>query len=289
MQRRKAFQSGLRFLEENSVPSARLAAELLLMHVLGISRAELYTNPEIELSPEAESQYLELIGERCAGKPVQYITGHKEFWGLDLEVNPDVLIPRPETELLVEAVIELAQREAMVRRETGWRMADVGTGSGCIALALASEFPRATIFATDLSRPALAVAARNADRLGMRGCVTLVQCNLLECFAAEGNKAFDFVVSNPPYVGRDELSGLQREVRDFEPQLALGGFASNDEIYRRLIPQAHAMLKEGGHLILEIGYSMAEKIAALLTEGWGSIEIRPDLCGIPRVVLARKK
>ncbi|MGH9452839.1 MAG: N5-glutamine methyltransferase family protein, partial [Terriglobia bacterium] len=173
--------------------------------------------------------------------------------------------------------------------EAGLRMVDVGTGSGCIALALASEFPCASIFATDLSRPALAVAVRNARQLGLSTRVEFVQGDLLECFAAGDGGAFDFVASNPPYVSRDEIRALQREVRDFEPGLALGGLSSNDGIYRRLIPQAHALLKEGGHVILEVGYSMAEKIAALLGEGWSGVEIRPDLGGIPRVVMARKQ
>ncbi|MGH9455780.1 MAG: N5-glutamine methyltransferase family protein, partial [Terriglobia bacterium] len=167
MQRRKALEAGLRILEENSVPSAQLATELLLLHALNIGRAELYTRLETELPAEAETRYFEFIGERAGGKPVQYITGHQEFWGLDFEVNPDVLIPRPETELVVEAVIDLTGGTARTRSEAGLRMVDVGTGSGCIALALASEFPCASIFATDLSRPALAVAVRNARQLGL--------------------------------------------------------------------------------------------------------------------------
>ncbi|MGH9431377.1 MAG: peptide chain release factor N(5)-glutamine methyltransferase [Terriglobia bacterium] len=289
MQRRKALEAGLRILEANSVPSASLAAELLLMHVLGIDRAELYTRPEAELSVEAENRYLELIGERAAGKPVQYITGHQEFWGLDLEVNADVLIPRPETELLVEAVIELAGGKARAPLEIGLRMIDVGTGSGCIALALASEFPRATIFATDLSGAALAMARMNARQLGLTARVAFAQADLLDGFAGDAAGGFDFVVSNPPYVSQDEILGLQREVRDFEPGLALGGFTRNDDIYRRLIPQAHTVLNEGGYLILEIGYSMADKIAALLGDGWGAIEIRRDLGGIPRAVAARRQ
>ena len=289
MQRRKALQSGLHILEQNSVPSAQLATELLLMQVLGIDRAALYTHLEIEVPPDLERRYMELIRERAAGKPVQYITGHQEFWGLDFEVNPDVLIPRPETEMLVETVIGLVGGNPAMRRAARLQMADVGTGSGCIAIALAAEFPSSRIFATDLSRPALTVAERNAGRLGLRRSITFVQCDLLECFVAGDNQPFDLVVANPPYVSQDEIAGLQREVRDFEPRLALGGFASNHEIYRRLIPQAHAVLKEGGRLILEMGYSMAEEVAALLDEGWNAVEIRADLSGIPRVVIARKQ
>jgi release factor glutamine methyltransferase len=289
MQRRKVLQHGLRILEENSVPSAALAAELLLMHALGIDRAELYTGSQAELSPEAEALYLKFIGERAGGKPVQYITGHQEFWGLDLEVNPAVLIPRPETELIVEAVIELARGSAVMRDAARLRMIDVGTGSGCIAMALAAEFPRGTVVATDLSSEALAVALTNATRLGLSERIAFVRSDLLSCFGVDCHGGADVVVSNPPYVGRDEIPGLQREVRDFEPGLALGGFARNDEIYRRLIPQAHGVLKEGGHLVVEIGYTMAESVTALLAEGWSAVEVRPDLCGLPRIVTACKE
>jgi release factor glutamine methyltransferase len=287
MQRRKALECGLQTLKEHSVASAQLAAELLLMHTLGIDRAELYTEAEAELPPELESRFLELIRERAAGKPVQYLTGHQEFWGLDFEVSPDVLIPRPESELLVETVIELARGKAG-RSGARLRVVDVGTGSGCIAIALAKELPEASIVATDISRPALVLAAKNAKKLGMVPRIGLIACDLLECFGGSDDVQFDFAVSNPPYVSRDELGGLQREVRDFEPRIALGGFDRNDEVYRRLAPQAWSVLKPGGCLIVEIGYNMAEKVSAMLGESWAGIEIRPDLAGIPRAVIARK-
>ena len=300
MQLREALKTALKTLVESGVPSPQLAAELLLMHVLGRNRGYLYTYPEVEISEEITSCYFQFVDQRAMGKPTQYITGHQEFWGLDLEVTPDVLIPRPETEHVVEAVIDLAQRQGF-NREAPLRMVDVGTGSGCIALALAAEFPRALLFATDISRPALEVASRNAARLGLPERVTFLESDLLACFLdarAPGQhfnqgpnesflSAFEFVVSNPPYVARGELDKVQREVREFEPQLAWGGLERGDEVYRRLIPQARAVLKPRGWLIVEIGYTMGETVPALLGDGWTQIEVRPDLAGIPRVVVAR--
>ena len=300
MQLREALKTALKTLVESGVPSPQLAAELLLMHVLGRDRGYLYTYPEVEISEEITSCYFQFVDQRAMGKPTQYITGHQEFWGLDLEVTPDVLIPRPETEHVVEAVIDLAQRQGF-NREAPLRMVDVGTGSGCIALALAAEFPRAILFATDISRPALDVASRNAAQLGMAERVKFLESDLLACFLdarASGQdfnqgvnesvlSPFDFVVSNPPYVARGELDKVQREVREFEPQLAWGGLERGDEVYRRLIPQARAVLKPRGWLIVEIGYTMGETVPALLGDGWTQIEVRPDLAGIPRVVVAR--
>src|SRR5437773_8849979 len=283
MRLREALKTGLNTLVENRVPSPQLAAELLLMHVVGCDRGYLYAHPEVELPGPAANRYFRLIAERATGKPTQYITGRQEFWGLDLEVTPDVLIPRPETEHVVEAVIDLARNQGF-DRAAPLRMVDVGTGSGCIALALAAEFPRAVLFATDISRPALDVASRNAARLGTAERVTFLESDLLACFleapasdpegcgttarntvipgpspchserseesrysaqgrlALEGTflSAFDFVVSNPPYVAADELDRVQREVRQFEPRIAWGGLERGDEVYRRLIPQARA-------------------------------------------------
>ncbi|HLW78757.1 MAG TPA: peptide chain release factor N(5)-glutamine methyltransferase [Terriglobia bacterium] len=302
MQLRPALQTALARLEEHGVPSARLAAELLLMHVLGRDRAYLYSNPEAELDAAALDRYQRLIDERSTGRPTQYITGHQEFWGLDFEVTPDVLIPRPETEHVVEAVLDLARRaDAPPAAEGALRLADVGTGSGCIALAVASELPRSTIFATDFSPAALAVARRNAARLGMSVRVRFLEGDLLAPFldghaVLDGQPGddvpalhdLDFVVSNPPYVALDELDRVQREVREFEPRLAWGGLERGDEVYRRLIPQALAALKPRGWLVVEIGYNAAERVRALLGTDWTSVEVRPDLAGIPRVVVARK-
>lgn len=284
MRIREALQGALQKLSESNVPSPQLAAELLLMHVLDCDRSKLYASPELEIPVELDRRYFNLVDQRSTGKPTQYITGHQEFWGLDFEVTPDVLIPRPETEHVVEAVIELA------RRDQPLRLADVGTGSGAIALALASEFSQATIFATDVSRPALRVARRNAARLGLSDRVKFLEGDLLlPVLGSEPPGSFDFVVSNPPYVSLGELDTVQREVREFEPRIALGGFERGDEVYRRLIPQALVALKPGGYLAAEIGYNMAGEITTLFSEGWTEVEVKPDLAGIPRVVTGRKR
>jgi release factor glutamine methyltransferase len=288
MQLRPALQTGLQTLLQHQVPSAQLAAELLLMHVLKCDRGYLHTHPETELPAEAIEHYFELIAERATGKPTQYITGHQEFWGLDFEVTPDVLIPRPETEHTVEQVIELAHRQG-IAKDTRLRIVDVGTGSGCIVLALAWEFPRAILFGVDISRTALVVASRNAVRLGMPDRVKFLEGDLLARFLDKDFLGtFDFVVSNPPYVGKHEVEMVQREVREFEPRTAWGDLERGDEIYARVFPQALQVLKPGGYVVVEIGYNMRDRVLALLGAGWSDIEVRPDLAGIPRVVSAWK-
>jgi len=310
MRLRETLQVGLKRLLEHQVPSAQLAAELLLMHVLLCDRTYIYTNPEKEIPQDKADRYFALVAERATGRPTQYITGHQEFWGLDFVVTPDVLIPRPETEHVVEAVLEIHAREGRSKDER-IRIADVGTGSGCIALALASELPRATIFGSDISRMALVVASENAVRLGMPERVKFLESDLLARLLDDDFRStFDFVVSNPPYVSREDFGHVQREVRDFEPRVALGDLESNDEIYLRLFPQAIEALKPGGHVVVEIGYNMRDAVVGLLggdaapgfspadtgadlkvgaTMPWTEIEVVPDLRGIPRVVSGRKK
>ena len=289
MQLRTALQTGLQTLLEHHVPSAQLAAELLLMHLLACDRGYLYSHPEREIPQETVNRYLDLIAERATGKPTQYITGHQEFWGLDFVVTPDVLIPRPETEHVVETVLEILARRSCPK-DARLRIVDVGTGSGCIALALAAELPRAILFGVDISRMALVVASENALRLGMGDRVKFLEGDLLGRFLDDDFLGtFDFVVSNPPYVSRDELDKVQREVRDFEPRVALGDLETGDEVYCRLFPQALRVLKPGDHLVVEIGYNMREAVVALLGCEWTDVEVKPDLRGIPRVVSARKR
>ena len=317
MQIRPAMKAGLQRLLQHHVPSAQLAAELLLMHELDRDRGYLYTHPEEEIPPDSLNRYFQMIAERASGKPTQYITGHQEFWGLDFVVTPDVLIPRPETEHVIETVVELAVRQGHAK-DARLRIVDVGTGSGCIALALASEFPRAIIFGADISRPALVMASENAVRLDLAERVKFIESDLLERLLDDDFAGtLDFVVSNPPYVGADEIESVQREVREFEPRLAWGGLAHGDEIYRRLFPQAWRALRPGGFVVVEIGYKMRDAVVGLLdfvaavgarteerrdrpTESgaedsaatarkWSEIEVRPDLAGIPRVVWARKR
>jgi len=204
-------------------------------------------------------------------------------------VTPDVLIPRPETEHLVECALVLARRQGHAK-DARLRIVDVGTGSGCIALALASEFPRAILFGVDISRPALVVASRNAVRLGMPERVKFLESDLLvRLLEPDFAGTFDFVLANPPYVGKHDIDKVQREVRDFEPRLAWGGdLEQGEEVYARLFPQALQALKPGGHVIVEIGYNMRDRVLSLLDEGWEEVLVTPDLAGIPRVVSARK-
>jgi release factor glutamine methyltransferase len=280
---------GIARLESASVPSAPLAAELLLLHVLGRDRTWLYAHPETALSTAQLSAYADFLQRRAAGVPVQYLTGQQEFWGLTFEVNPSVLIPRPETEHLIEVTLERLSD----RRNASLRIADVGTGSGCIAVALAREFLQAHIVATDISQAALEVATRNAARHNVSRRISFVPTDLLQSdrFADTASaRQFDLIVSNPPYVGRAEQRDLQREVVAHEPHQAL--FAGQDglDVYPRLIAQAASLLRPGGLLIVELGHGQAASVAALLAEqpGWTAVSITNDLAGIPRVLAAQR-
>lgn len=281
MQLKQAVDSAYQFFLQDDVPSPRLNAELLLMFVLGCDRAYLYAHPERELNAEEQFRYDEVIHERARGCPTQYITGHQEFWGLDLIVTPAVLIPRPETEHVVETVLALMKDRSPGER---LRLVDVGTGSGCIALALAMELPQAEIHACDISEDALEIARVNAARLRLGHRVLARRSDLLSIYAGE---QFDFVVCNPPYVGESEADKVQRQVREFEPKSAV--FCGHDglEIYKRLIPEARAVLNPGGWLVIEIGFSREAEIKSLLQD-WESVQTTPDLQGIPRVIAARK-
>lgn len=283
---RAALRDAMARMRSADVPSHALAAELLLMHVMGCDRTWLYAHPEAPLDREDARRYFELVTKRAAGAPTQYLTGKQEFWGLEFEVTPAVLIPRPETEHVIEVAVE---RLGKGRANASLRIADVGTGSGCIAVALAHEFPRAEIFATDISTDALVVAARNVARHKMAGRVHFLECNLLDAFAGERG-TFDMIVSNPPYVARDEEAQLPREVREHEPHAALFCGATGTEIYAPLIRQSAELLRSGGLLTLEIGYGALDRVRSLLDESsaWTEIRIANDLAGIPRVISAER-
>lgn len=259
-------------------------AELLLMFTLDCDRAYLYAHPEHELSQNEEDRYEAALAERARGVPAQYITGHQEFWGMDLIVTPAVLIPRPETEHVIETVLELVRAGVGPRTpELRPRIVDVGTGSGCIALALAKELPHAEIHATDSSGPALEIARANAARQGLGERITFHETNLIEGLGS----GFDFVVSNPPYVGESEADEVQLEVRKFEPRQAVFAGPTGTEVIEQLIPQARAGLAPGGWLVMEISGTIARKVEQLLS-GWDEVQIIPDLQSIPRVAKARK-
>ncbi len=267
-------------LEAADVGSPRMNAEVLLMFVLGAGRAYLYAHPERELTAEEETRYDEVLAQRATGMPSQYITGHQEFWGLDFVVSPAVLIPRPETEHLVEAVLELARG---VPRP---KVVDVGTGSGCVAVALAHELKIGEIYGVDLSEDALEVARANAARLQLERRVQFLQSNVLKALSEV--RDFDFVVSNPPYVGFNEADKVQKSVFEFEPRMAVFAGRHGLDVICPLIEQAHDALKPGGWLAVEIGYSMCDAVVNLLSAMWNDIRVVPDLQGIPRVVISQK-
>jgi release factor glutamine methyltransferase len=275
---REALRKATDFLAANQVGSPRMNAEVLLMHALACDRAYLYAHPEREITPDEQARYEVVLAERAGGKPSQYITGHQEFWGLDFIVSPAVLIPRPETEHVLETVLELAREFARPR------IVDVGTGSGCIALSLARELPAAEILAVDISPGALEIARANAVRLQLDHRVDFQERDLLHGFTPA---SFDFVVSNPPYVAEAEPDKVQREVREFEPRVAVFAGDSGMEAYRLLIPQAHEVLRPGGWLVVEIGFSIEAAVRDLLRD-WREVQVTADLQGIPRVVAARK-
>jgi release factor glutamine methyltransferase len=256
-------------------PTARRDAELLLLHTARLTKADLLTHPERELNERQTNHYQAAIARRALHEPVQYITGTQQFYGRPFIVNPLVLIPRPETEHLVEATLAIHPQPAHIL--------DVGTGSGILAITLALELPHATVMATDLSAAALAVAQQNARSLG----ADRVRFIASDLFAALPDDArYDCIVSNPPYVSTGEL--LEAQVRDYEPAAAL--YAGNDglAIYRRLIPEAFAHLEPEGSLLLEIGHGQSEAIGALLeTSGFNDIRFVDDLQGIPRVTIAQ--
>jgi release factor glutamine methyltransferase len=283
LQLREALREGIALLGAAAVPSASFAAELLLMHATGCDRAFLYAHPEHVLSAEQHAQFLAMIERRAAGVPTQYLTGKQEFWGLEFEVTPDVLIPRPETEHVIEVALE---KLGDARRGKSLRVADIGTGSGCIAVALAKELPSATIYATDVSGAALEIARSNAARHEVADRISFVECNLLEGVVEPAQ--FDLIVSNPPYIGTGERESLSREVRDHEPHSAL--FAGEDgmALYPPLIAQAAERLAPGGLLVLELGINQFEAVGDLLdaARGWTRVSAKQDLAGIVRVISA---
>lgn len=315
---RAALKEAIRRLRAANVPSHSLAAELLLMHALGCDRTWLYTHPEAVIEPLAVETYFALVARRSAGEPTQYLTGKQEFWGLEFEVTPAVLIPRPETEHVIE--VALQRLGARGHASAPLCIADVGTGSGCIAVALACELPHAEIVATDIAAAALEVAQRNAGRHHVSHRIHFVLCDLLSPVAGPGvcfggaqhgsaslttravpypapapmphskHASFDLIVSNPPYVARDEASELPREVREHEPDAALFAGPTGVEIYARLIDQADALLRPQGFLVLELGYNSEGHVCAILAAhpGWRDVRITKDLAGIPRVLAAER-
>ncbi len=272
-------------VDRASVSVLRRDAEALVLHLAGRDRAWYLAHPEDQLTPEQQETYFALIVQRASHVPLQYLTGHQEFFGLDLGVTPDVLIPRPETELLVEAVVDWVRQHGPSEPS----LVDVGTGSGAIALALAAQLTVAQIWALDISEAALAVAAANARKHNLAGRVQFRHSDLLaglhETLALD--QQVDVVVSNPPYIPIGDAEDMQPEVRDHEPHLAL--FAGGDglEVYRKLVPQAWRAIRPGGLLALEMGYGQRDALARLLAD-WDGVRFLDDYAGIPRVALAQR-
>ena len=266
-----ALDQGAKLLENEAVPASRLTAEVLLCHALQREKSYLYAHPEADLSELAWIHYGRYLHERMKGKPTQYITHRQEFYGRMFRVTPDVLIPRPETEHVVEASLEFH----------AGRVLDIGCGSGAIAITISCE-SRAAVWATDISTKALSVARDNAERLGAR--VHFAAADLGECFASQ---SFDLIVSNPPYVSTHDAEGMQREVRDWEPHVALFAGESGNEIYSRIVKCAERLLIPGGHLVFELGYRSAQAVKAMFGARWRDVELRPDLAGIDRVLMAQ--
>jgi len=271
---RSAIAQGTALLSASGIPEPRFTAELLLCHSLGRERAYLFAHPEQELREVEWLHYGRYLDQRMRGKPLQYITHKQEFFGREFRVTPDVLIPRPETELLAEVVLKM-------NRAAGELAIDAGSGSGAIAVTLALD-SGLRVVGTDVSLPALEVARSNAQRLQAR--VQFVAGDLLVSFADE---SADVVVCNPPYVPEADRGSLQREVRDWEPALALFGGEDGTDFYKRLIPQSVRVLKRGGVLAMEIGFGQARAVSELAL-GWRNVRLIPDLAGIPRVLVCEK-
>jgi|SRR5688572_27392438 len=267
-------------LQAAGVPQARREAGSLLSFVTGKDRTFLISHAEDLLDDTSLDRFREAVARRAEGEPLQYITGAQDFYGREFRVTPDVLIPRPETELLVEAAL------AVVAGVSAPMICDVGTGSGCIAVTLLCERSDALAVGVDVSEEALAVAADNARRHGVGSRIEL---KVSDCFAGLEPAAFDLIVSNPPYVSADALPGLQREVRDHEPLIALSPGADGLSVIRRLLDDGPHFLKPNAHLIMEIGFDQGERVRELINpEMWHLVQIRPDLQSIPRIVVVRR-
>lgn len=276
------------YLKQQGVDNPRLDAEVLLAHARGCQRIQLYTSFDEEPSENARAAFRALVKRRAEGQPVAYLVGRREFYSLSFRVTPDVLIPRPESELLVVRLLDLAAKQAPAEGES-FRVADVGTGSGVLAVCTARHLPGCRVLALDISPAALAVARQNAADHGVAERIDFLESDL---FAAVGaDRKFDFIVGNPPYIGAGEMAGLPRDVRDYEPRLALEGGPRGVEVIERLVPQAADRLHPGGWLLIEIGMQQAERVEPIIQaetrlEWHGTVR---DLAKRPRVAQARRR
>lgn len=274
------------YLRDQHSDSPRLDAELLLAQALGCQRIELYTSFENVPADEQRDKFRDLVRRRAAGTPVAYLLGHREFYSLDFRVTPDVLIPRPETEFLVLATLDLIRER---RTDTPPSIVDLGTGSGVVAISLAKNCPKATITAVDISPKALEVAKSNAQRHEVHDQIRFLEGDLLA--PLEDSAQVDFVVSNPPYVSTAEMAELPRDVADFEPHLALEAGTNGTDVIERLIPPAAAKLRSGGFLLIEISPMIESKVLALIEQepAFEPLLTTKDHAGLARIVTARRR
>jgi len=276
-----AVLEGAAILRRAGIAEPQRDARTLLSHAIGRDQSYTITHRDDLLTKDEADSFRAFIARRAAREPLQYITGHQEFFKLDFEVTPDVLIPRPETELIVEAALEL------LKDVSAPSIADIGTGSGCIAISLLRELPRAHAIATDVSPAALRLAQKNAQRHGVSDRLSLVQS---DCFSrVDPSEAFSLIASNPPYVADNELESLPPEVRDYEPHSALVCGPDGLAIIRRLLMDAAGFLCANGHFLFEIGFGQSENIRQLIDpETWDLLEIRHDLQDLPRTVVLKR-
>jgi len=275
----EGLKNGASLLQENSIAEPEREAVLLMGHALKRDRTFIYTNPEYRLNAVESILFKAVLRRRAAHEPFQYIVGRQEFYGLGFYVTPDVLIPRPETEILVEAAIK------EFRHHENCKFLEVGVGSGCISISILANLPNATALGGDVSYKALVVAGNNAENNGVSNRLDLQLSNVYDSI---DDREFDLIVSNPPYVADAALDSLQREVRDYEPKAALSGGPDGLDIIRRIIKGAPKLLSPNGMLLIEIGWDQSEKVEDLLKrQGWKTVNMLPDLQGIPRIVVAR--
>lgn len=277
----EALREASQSLHGAGVPESRREAGSLLSFVIARDRTFLISHAEDALDETSLDRFRAAVERRAAGEPLQYITGVQDFFGREFRVTPDVLIPRPETELLVEAALEIVGDAPLI--------CDVGTGSGCIAITLLCEISQARAVALDKSPEALEIAKLNAVNLSVTDRVVFL---VSDCFESLDSREYQFelIASNPPYVSEEVVAGLQREVRDHEPLLALSPGPDGLSMIRRLLQEAPSFLKQNGYLIMEIGFDQGEKVQALVdVDVWRSFELRPDLQGIPRIVVLQKR
>jgi len=277
------------YLKDNQTENPGLNAELLLAHSMNISREKLYIHLYDQIKDREREMLERLIRRRISGEPLQYILGHQEFWSIDLKVDPRVLIPRPETELLVEQCLLILSKTLSKKKNV--IVLEIGTGSGAIAISLAKESKALFILATDISRDALLLAKKNAENAGVSSQIQFVNGDLFYPFRSlRGRGPFDLILSNPPYINRSEIRALAKEVKDHEPIIALDGGEDGLEFYRSITQQAHFYLKDGGWLLLEVGKDQGSKVSEMIKKSrhFKAPELIKDLSGIERVIKARK-